>query len=197
MELTKGVIIIKFLDINTKELTLVALFAALTAIGAFIKIPTPFGVPFTLQPLFVMFAASLLGAKLGLLSQLVYIFTGLVGFPIFTKGGGFHYVFQPTFGYLIGFAIGAYVIGRIIENKEKNIRNFLIANFSGLIVFYIIGASYLFLIMNFYIGQDYSINKTIIGGFLVFLPWDAIKAIITSIIAPKVIARIKEIAPVY
>lgn len=191
----KGVVIIKALNINTKELILVGLFTALTAVGAFIKIPTPFGVPFTLQPLFVMFAASLLGAKLGFLSQLVYIFTGLVGFPIFTKGGGFHYIFQPTFGYLIGFALGAYVIGKIIENKEKNIRNFLLANFAGLIVFYIIGASYLYLIMNFYIGQNYSIKKTIIGGFLVFLPWDAVKAIITSIIAPKIMNRIKTLRP--
>lgn len=184
------------LNINTKELILVALFSALTAIGAFIKIPTPFGVPFTLQPLFVMFAASLLGAKLALLSQIVYILTGLVGFPIFTKGGGIHYILQPTFGYLIGFAVGAYVIGKIIENREKNIRNILSANLMGLIIFYIIGASYLYLIMNVYIGQNYSINKTIVGGFLVFLPWDTLKAIITAIIAPKIINRIKTIAPI-
>ncbi|MFO7818948.1 MAG: biotin transporter BioY [Halanaerobacter sp.] len=188
--------IINSFSISTKELILVALFAALTAIGAFIKIPTPFGVPFTLQPLFVMFAASLLGAKLALISQLVYILTGLAGFPIFTKGGGFHYIFQPTFGYLIGFAAGAYVIGKIIENREKKISNFLGANFAGLIVFYTLGASYLYLIMNFYIGQDYPINKALIGGFLVFLPWDALKAVITSIIAPKVINRIKEISPI-
>ncbi|MBM7555923.1 biotin transport system substrate-specific component [Halanaerobacter jeridensis] len=143
-----------------------------------------------------MFAASLLGAKLGLISQLVYILTGLVGFPIFTKGGGIHYIFQPTFGYLIGFAVGAYVIGKLIENKEKNIRTFLIANLTGLIVFYLLGASYLYLIMNFYIGQSYSLNKTIIGGFLVFLPWDALKAIITAIITPKVINRIKTFVPI-
>jgi biotin transport system substrate-specific component len=178
-------------------LILVALFAALTAIGAFIKIPTPFGVPFTLQPLFVMFAASLLGAKLGLLSQLVYIFTGLVGFPIFTRGGGIHYVLQPSFGYLLGFAVGAYVIGKIIETRDKTIKNFFIANSIGLLVFYILGATYLYLIMNFYLGKTYSINKAIVGGFLLFLPWDLIKATIASIIAPKIMNRIANIAPIY
>lgn len=186
---------IKIFKLTTKELILVSLFAALTAIGAFIKIPTPFGVPFTLQPLFVMFAASLLGAKLGFMSQLVYILTGLVGFPIFTKGGGIHYIFQPTFGYLIGFAVGAYIIGKIIEGRPKKISTFLGANFTGLFIFYIIGATYLYLIMNFYLGKSFSINKAVIGGFLVFLPWDAIKAAITSLIAPKIITRIKEIIP--
>ncbi|MGM0502087.1 MAG: biotin transporter BioY [Bacillota bacterium] len=182
---------------KTKDLILVALFASLTAIGAFIKIPTPIGVPFTLQPLFVMFAASLLGAKLGLLSQLVYICTGLLGFPIFTKGGGIHYVLQPTFGYLIGFAVGAYVIGKIIEKQGQNISSFLIANSIGLIVFYSFGVVHLYTIMNFYLGKTYPITNAIVGGFLIFLPWDALKAIITSLIAPKVINRIEDIAPIY
>ena len=130
------------------------------------------------------------------MSQLVYIFTGLVGFPIFTKGGGIHYVLQPTFGYLIGFAVGAYVIGKIIENREKTVKNFLLANSVGLIVFYIFGSIYLYLIMNFYLGKSFSINNAIVGGFLIFLPWDGVKAIITSIISPKIMKRIEHIAPI-
>ena len=106
---------------KTRQMILIALFAALTGIGAFIKIPTPL-VPYTLQYLFCAYAGIFLGSKDGLYSQLLYISIGLVGFPIFASGGGPAYVLQPTFGYLMGFAAGAYVIGLLIK-KLKNIRN--------------------------------------------------------------------------
>ena len=83
---------------KTRMLLLTALFAALTAIGAFLKIPTPWS-SFTLQVFFVCMAGVLLGPKYGALSQLVYIALGLMGLPIFTAGGGLGYVFQPTFGF--------------------------------------------------------------------------------------------------
>ncbi len=55
-----------------REVVLVSMFAALTAVGAFIKIPIPY-VPFTLQFLFILFGDMLLGKKLGFLSQDVYL----------------------------------------------------------------------------------------------------------------------------
>jgi len=184
------------MNIKTKDMVLVALFASLTAIGAFIKIPTPFGVPFSMQPLFVIFAANLLGSRLGLMSQLVYIFVGLIGIPIFTSGGGPAYVLNPTFGYLAGFAIGAYVIGKLIENREKNFKNFILANLLGLVVFYLFGVAHLYLIMNFYLGKAYPINSALIGGFLIFLPFDIIKAIISAIISKEVIKRVENAIPI-
>ena len=102
---------------KTKNLILVSLFAALTAVGAFIRIPIPF-VPFTLQYLFCAFAGILLGPKLGALSQIIYVGMGLIGIPVFTEGGGIAYVFKPTFGYLIGFIVAAYVIGKIAEKIQ-------------------------------------------------------------------------------
>ena len=68
-----------------KNMILCALFAALIAVGAFIKIPGPF-VPFTLQYLFTMLSGLLLGSKLGLVSVGVYILLGLAGLPVFTQG---------------------------------------------------------------------------------------------------------------
>ena len=95
---------------KTRMLLLTALFAALTAIGAFLKIPTPWS-SFTLQVFFVCMAGVLLGPKYGALSQLVYIALGLMGLPIFTAGGGLGYVFQPTFGFLLSYIPAAFVIG--------------------------------------------------------------------------------------
>ena len=85
-------------------LALTALFAALVAAGAFIRIPIG-TVPVTLQFVFANLAALLLGVKWGTLAIGLYIALGLVGVPIFTAGGGFTYVLQPTFGYLLGFLL--------------------------------------------------------------------------------------------
>lgn len=71
---------------KTKNMILCAMFVALIAAGAFIKIPVPV-VPFTLQYLFTMLAGLLLGAKRGFISVCIYIFLGLVGLPIFAQGG--------------------------------------------------------------------------------------------------------------
>ena len=103
---------------KTKDLVLCAMFVALIAVGAFIKVPVPV-VPFTLQFLFTMLAGLLLGPVNGALAVVVYIVLGLVGLPIFTQGGGPGYIFQPSFGYIIGFAVAAYVTGRIANEKSR------------------------------------------------------------------------------
>src|SRR5208337_2009632 len=97
---------------------LISLFTALTAVGAFIRIPIPY-VPLTLQTLMVMFAGLILGSRRGALSQLLYLILGLLGLPIFAQGGGPAYVLQPSFGFLLGFVAGAYVIGKMVEGERN------------------------------------------------------------------------------
>ena len=111
---------------ETKSIVLCSLFSALVCIGAFIKVPLS-PVPFTMQWFFVAMAGLILGSKLGFTSVVMYICIGLVGLPVFTKGGGIGYVFQPTFGYIIGFAVAAFVIGKISKKREKNFLNFFIS----------------------------------------------------------------------
>lgn len=106
---------------KTQSLTYCSLFTALIAAGAFIKIPVPV-VPFTLQFLFTTLAGLLLGAKRGFISVAAYMVLGLAGLPIFSAGGGFWYIFQPSFGYIIGFCIGTFVTrpnGRTDERKNR------------------------------------------------------------------------------
>ena len=112
---------------------LCALFAALIAVGAFIKIPVPV-VPFTLQYLFTMLSGLMLGSKWGLAAVGIYIALGLAGLPVFAQGGGIGYVLQPSFGYIIGFALGAFVTGLIAQKKRRpSLARLLAASFG---VFY-------------------------------------------------------------
>ena len=101
---------------RTKEMVLFGLFTALIAIGAFIKIPVPV-CPFTLQLLFTTLAGLILGSRNGACSVGLYVLLGLAGVPVFTEGGGPSYIFQPTFGYLIGFIAGAWLTGWISEES--------------------------------------------------------------------------------
>ena len=98
-----------------KEITkivLVALFAALIAAGAFIKIPLV-PVPVTLTTLFVLLAALCLPPLMALSSIVVYLFLGGIGLPIFTSGGGLAAMLGPTGGYLFGM-IPAALFGSLI-----------------------------------------------------------------------------------
>src|SRR3712207_2857288 len=95
--------------ISKRDLTMTALFVTLITVGAFIRIPLP-NCPFTLQILFTTLAGIILGSRLGAVSVGIYIILGLIGVPVFTSGGGPGYILHPTFGYLVGFMVGAYVV---------------------------------------------------------------------------------------
>jgi biotin transport system substrate-specific component len=75
----------------------IAVFIILTSLGAFVRIPLPFSpVPLTLQTFFVLLGGALLGSNLGALSQLSYIFLGVLGLPVFSgAGSGLSYFWAP------------------------------------------------------------------------------------------------------
>ncbi|TCK93477.1 biotin transport system substrate-specific component [Natranaerovirga hydrolytica] len=175
------------MNLKTRDLILVAMFAALSAVGAFIRIPLPI-VPFTLQTFFCAFAGILLGAKLGMLSQVIYVLLGLMGLPIFTQGGGIDYIFNPTFGYLIGFVVGTYVIG-LLSEKVKNITVIKLFGIimTGIMIFYIIGVPYLYFIYRFYLQSDVAIRWAVSIGFIPTIGGDIVKAIILTGVAYKIV----------
>lgn len=161
---------------GTKSMVLAAIFTALTAAGAFVKVPIPY-VPLVLQGLFVSMAGALLGSRWGALSQMAYLFIGLIGIPIFTQGGGIGYVLQPTFGFLVGFVFCAYVTGKIVEKrKEKNAKTMLIACLVGTFVVYLFGVPYLALIYQLTLGKTNALWLAVYSGLLICLPGDVLKA---------------------
>lgn len=175
---------------KTKKLILAAMFAALTAIGAFLRIPTPIS-SFTLQLLFTSLAGVLLGAKYGALSQLVYVLLGLVGLPIFTSGGGFTSVLTPTFGFLIGMIPMAALIGFLVEKYGAGFGTICLSCVAGLAVVYAIGLPYMHLILTVYLQKDWSIARTLRDGMLIFLPWDALKVLVTAFLGTKLVPLVR------
>ena len=175
---------------KTHMLILTALFAALTAIGAFLRIPTPWS-SFTLQVFFVCMAGVLLGPKWGALSQIVYVALGLMGLPIFTAGGGLGYVFQPTFGFLLSYIPAAFVIG-LIAGGSASKKRIALACIAGLVVIYLIGLPYMALILNVYLGKGLNFTAILWAGMIPFLPWDALKIVVTVFLAGKLVPLLQK-----
>lgn len=181
------------MNLKTRDLVLIAMFAALTAIGAFITIPLPI-VPFTLQYFFCALGAILLGSKRGMLAQVLYVGIGLVGVPVFTRGGGPQYIFQPTFGYLIGFIVAAYIIGRISEEiKEITTKSIFVSCLVGLGAIYLFGCIHMYIIYNFYLGQVMSAWKVISVGVIACLASDLLLTLIISIVGVRVVPLLRKL----
>lgn len=169
-----------------QKMAMCSLFTALTAVGAFIKIPVPV-VPFTLQVLFTMLAGLLLGGRLGAISVGAYAVLGLVGLPVFAEGGGFWYVLKPSFGYILGFVLGSYVTGKMVEKLEKlSFGKILIANFAGLAIVYGIGMVYYYVICNFVIGTPIGVWPLILYCFLMVVPGDICLCFLAAGLAKRV-----------
>ena len=166
-----------------RNLILTALFAALTAIGAFIRIPFAFS-SITLQFFFTAMAGVLLGARWGAASQAVYVLLGLAGLPIFTQGGGFSYVLQPTFGFLVGLIPAAWLIG-YMSRKKSGFWWLCLSCLAGLGVLYLIGMPYMAVILNVYLAKGMSLWALLMAGMLPFLPGDLVKIAVTALLCGR------------
>ena len=135
---------------TTRKLVRTALFAALTAVGAFLKIPLgPSAI--TLQFFFTAMAGCLLGSGCGALSQLIYVLLDCWA-ASFHAGGGFSYVLHPTFGFLLGLIPAAWVIGRLARSTRSFWR-IALAALAGLAVLYAVGLPYMAMILNGYMAR--------------------------------------------
>ncbi len=146
--------------VTTNRLFWIITFSFLTVAGAQIAIPVQ-PVPFTLQTMMVVLAGAFLGSKNGAYSQLLYLFLGSMGLPVFANGAaGIAYLFGPTGGYLLAFPIGAYLTGYIIE-KNKNYIVVTLAMFAGEALVILCGT----LFLNVFFIKEFS-EALKVGGIL-------------------------------
>ena len=166
-------------------------FIILTALGAHVSIPLPFTpVPITLQTFFVLLSGAVLGKKWGAASQMGYLFLGASGMPIFSAGKtGAAWLFGPTGGYIIGFVVTSWLVGKMIQergqsNMTRIVFTMVIASLAGIYLFGLLGLS-LFLHCN--------LARAMALGFLPFLPGDTIKIIAAGLVYTKIQKRCREI----
>ena len=169
---------------KTKDLAYIALFAAITAVLGLVP-AIPIGpVPITAQTLGVMLAGSILGARRGFLSQLLFLVLVAVGLPLLSSGtGGLAPFAGPYAGYILSWPVGAFVIGWLTERlwTRLNVALAFAANvLGGLIVVDLIGATVLALV------NDLSFWNAAWFGALVFVPGDLVKAAIAAVVAVQV-----------
>jgi biotin transport system substrate-specific component len=178
------------MKLSIKDITYSGIFTALTAIGAFISIPAG-PVPITLQTFFVLLSGVILGSKKAFLSQAAYLILGLAGLPIFAGfTGGIQTIFKPSFGFLLGMAAAAYVVGKFIETKEKTTLNMTTAVLLGTVVIYAAGLPYMYYILNIMLVKNLDITKILEIGMIMFIPGDILKAVIAVMLGKKLNGRL-------
>lgn len=161
--------------LNSKNIIFIGLFIAIIIACGFIRISV-FAVPFTLQTLAVMLAACFLGLKRAMLAVIIYIAMGLIGLPVFTKGGGIFYIFELSFGYILGF-FPITLITAVFKGKAK--KNFFMlfviisaASLCGLLT----GAVYAYFLLQ-YTSQASSIAMVFSAFFITFIPAELLKSL--------------------
>lgn len=178
-------------NLKINDIVICGLFVALIAIGAFIKVPVPF-VPFTLQTLFTTLAGLFLGGKKGFLCVCIYMLLGLMGLPIFASGGGPGYILQPSFGYIIGFAVGALLTGNIARKKPNpSYGRLLAACFAGLAMVYLFGMIYYYIISNLYLGNGLGLWTLFLYCFLMVVPGDIVMCFFAAMLGKRLIPVFK------
>ena len=150
-----------------KNIVLVLGFAILTGLSASLKVEIGF-VPITMQTFVVLLSGALLGSKKGAASQASYLMLGLSGLPWFSRGGGMAYIMSPTFGYILGFVLAAYLTGLLFEKGwNKDIKTSILAITIANLAIYIPGLLWLARFVGF--------SKALIVGFYPFILGDILK----------------------
>ncbi len=169
---------------KTTAMILTALFAVLTAMGTFLRIPMPVG-SFTLQVLFTAMAGVLLGRRWGAASQAVYLLLGLMGLPVFTTGGGIQAFLQPTGGFLLAMVPMAWTVGLITEKKGCGFGAVCLSCCAGLMILYVVGLPWLHIYCTVFLEETWSLSQTLLTGMVIFLPWDLVKILLTAVLCPR------------
>ena len=167
------------------KLTLVSLFAALIAAGTFVSIPIP-GTPVTilLQNMFVLLAGLILGPVLGGASALLYLTAGIIGAPVFPRANaGIAFLQGVTGGFIMGYPLMAFATGIVAgqprSDRKTPVWRIALAAALGILIVYVPGVTW------FKIAMNDTWQGAIVKAFLPFIGIDAVKAVVSVFIAPR------------
>ena len=157
----------------------VVAFTGLTALAAqfSFRIP-PIEVPFTLQTGVVLLAGGVLGANRGSISQVLYVFLGAIGLPVYAEASaGLDVITGATGGYLLGFVAAAWLVGRLAERRHDRqvVTGFGAFSLGSLVI-------YGFGVFGLMVNLDLSFGQAVAGGVVPFVFWDLLKALAAGVV---------------
>jgi biotin transport system substrate-specific component len=167
--------------VRARDLALIIAAVGLTAACAQITFHLPgSAVPITGQTFAVLLSGAALGANRGAAAMLLYVLLGMVGVPIYADGNhGTHVVFGATGGYLVGFLIAGWVVGKLAEKRmDRTPVKALPAFLVGSAIIYAIGVPWLAVYAHEGLGPAIS------QGLTPFIPGDLVKAAAAAGVLP-------------
>ena len=170
---------------STRELTLAALFVAVTAVLSQIVVPMP-PVPFNLAVLAVFLCGSLLPRRAALLSQLCYLLLGAVGVPVFAQfSAGPSVLFGVTGGYLMAYPVMAWLVAWLIQVWAKgSFWKRMAVMVAALVPCYLFGTAWFAL----YLHKGFW--EAAMLACVPYIPFDLTKGLAASYIGPLVQRKI-------
>ena len=164
----------------------VVLFAALTAAAAQVSIPLPFTpVPFTLTPMVVLLGGAVLGSRLGMSAQVLYLLAGIAGLPVFAASPvlpqGVLRLLGPTGGYLMSYPFAAFLTGWLAERGfDRRYLTSVIAMACGLGLIFAAGIVWLAFFARSAVGLETALRT----GLYPFIPADIFKICLAAAVMP-------------
>lgn len=160
---------------RTRDIAYIAVFTALIAVGAWIAIPTPVRIDFTLQTLGVFLALGILGGKRGTLAVTAYLLLGAVGAPVFSGfSGGLSALLTPSGGYLIGFFFTALFMWSVEKMTKDKLWLLGLSMVAGAVIYYAFGTAW-FMVVYPMGGEGVSLWTALGWCVIPYIPFDAIK----------------------
>lgn len=171
---------------TTVDLALVAALAAVIAVCSILPaINVSTFAPITLQTFGVLLAGALLGARRGPLAVLLWIGVGAAGLPVFANGkSGLPVLVGPTGGYIVGFVIGAALLGLVVQRlarqgQSTNPLAIILGGIAALLVIHAAGIVGL----NLRAGLDWAAAAKVDAAFWI---GDILKLVATGLVAAAV-----------
>lgn len=172
-----------------RNLSRIALYAALVGAGAFIHIPLgPLHI--SLQTMMVMLTGFVLGPRKAALVMLVYIAAGFIGLPVFGQGkAGPASFLGPTAGFFLGFVPAAVIAGLstyVVGGRQRRLVAGLLCGAVGSTVLLLTGT----LILRLRFIPDW--NRAFLAGFSLFIVGDLVKMAVAVILKETFFTAAKE-----
>lgn len=169
---------------TTREMVLAGMFAAVLAVISQLSIPTPAGVPVTIQVFGVALVGAVLGWKLGLCSVLVYILIGAAGLPVFANfGGGIRSLIWLTGGYIWAWPVMAVLCGIRpgLKNRISDLAVRILLSLIGLAAVELIGG-----LQWAALSGDMTTGAVFAYSMVAFVPKDIVITILGVIVSEPV-----------